>query len=687
MLAILLPTKAIAYDCFIDGISYNIDGNEATVTYFDTYYSSYSGDVVIPEMIFYDGINYPVTRIGAWAFYKSNLSSVIIPNTVSVIEGCAFYQCRGLESIELPNSVTSIEAAAFEDCNELYNIEIPNSVIFIGNNAFNGTAWFNNQPDGLVYAGLVAYQYKGIMPDDSNVELKEGTLGIAGSAFSGCSGLVSINIPNTVTNIGNGAFGGCTNLTTISIPNSVTHIGEGAFINTKWYNNQPDGLVYAGLVAYKYKGTMTQKTTVIIQDGTLGVASEAFANCDNLYNIEIPNSVSVIGESAFSGCTNLRSIDLPNSIDYISDNLFYGSGLNHMEIGESIKHIGNNAFSGCRSLDYIELTNTLVSIENNAFDYCPYLFNITIRGNGAWNLGSIPSHNLTNFYIDSHLSSIKGITIESSEVYCFATIPPICDEDSFTDFSGTLHVPAASLASYFTSPFWSNFTNIVGDAVEPKNFVISKDSVILDIGNSENLIAIVSPNNSSNNRIYWKSTNPEVATVDYGLVNSVGLGECDIIAYCYGMRAICHISVVFSITLDKQEATLLPNHILTLTPSTPQPLPNGVTVSSSDPTVAAARVMNGKVQVVGIKEGKATITVESPDGTALPATCLVTVYTEMGDVNMDGFVNVSDVTTLISYILGQDVDVFKLGNADLNDDGFYNVADVTALIAQILAAE
>ena len=228
------------------------DQTELAVSYrggrYDRYSNEYSGALIIPESVTYNGTTYPVTSVG----YR------------------AFRECSGLASVTIPESVTSIDAGAFSDCGNLTTVTIPNSVKSIGYDAFSGTAWYNNQPDGVVYVGKIAYKYKGMMPVNTEIVLRDGTLGIADGAFSDCSGLTSVTIPNSVTSIGNYAFNGCSGLTSVTIPNSVTSIGEFAFYF-----------------------------------------------CSGLTSVTIPNSVTSIGNSAFGGCSGLTSVTIPNSVTSI----------------------------------------------------------------------------------------------------------------------------------------------------------------------------------------------------------------------------------------------------------------------------------------------------------------------------------------------------------------------------------
>lgn len=206
----------MAYDCVVDGIYYNLSENEAEVTFSNDpknigYYPTYcSTTITIPSSISYNNITYIVTTIGDDAFYCcSNLVSIIMPNSLISIGNRAFYGCRSLISVYIPNCVIRINEYAFSGCTGLSSIYIPNSVICIGREAFNETPWYNNQQDGLVYAGKVAYKYKGEMTEGTTIEIRNGTSGLGDYAFSDCKGLISISIPNSVVSIGNWAFAGC----------------------------------------------------------------------------------------------------------------------------------------------------------------------------------------------------------------------------------------------------------------------------------------------------------------------------------------------------------------------------------------------------------------------------------------------------------------------------------------------
>lgn len=223
--------------------------------------------------------------------------------------------------------------------------------------------------------------------------------------------------------------------------------------------------------------------------------------------------------------------------------------------------------------------------------------------------------------------------------------------------------------------------------LDPVSVTLDQTEVTIEQTQQVTLTATISPEGAAGQSVSWSTTDASVAIVDNGVVTGVGVGECDIIASYLDKQAICHVTVIATpiyITLDQHEARLLPNHALTLTP-TMSPVSTELKVTSSDPTVAAARLVNGVVKVVGLAEGTTMIVVSSIDGLAVPDSCQVTVYTEVGDVNCDGYVTITDVTTLIDYLLGSAVDPFNADNADTNRDGNVSISDVTTLIDYLLS--
>ena len=369
-----------------------------------------------------------------------NIPSVIDGKSVTSVGSDAFSGCAGLTSITIPDSVTSIGDEAFRDCNGLKSVTIPDSVTSIGAYAFYNTVWYNNQPDGLVYAGKVAYKYKGEMPNNTSIVLKEGTLGIGDSAFSGCKGLTSITIPDSVTNIGAYSFYDCSGLTSVTIPNSVTSIGYRAFYNCSSLTSItiPDSVTSIGNYAFEYCSALT---SVTLGNSVTSIGKDAFKNCyklvevynksalsitagssdnggvaryaKNVYtneggsklttdengyviymdeyemilvsyrgtNIELvlPSYITKINQNAFSGCSSLTSITIPDSVTSIGDSAFsFCTGLTSITIGESVTSIGGGAFSGCKGLTSITIPNSVTSIGNWAFSGCSGLTSITI---------------------------------------------------------------------------------------------------------------------------------------------------------------------------------------------------------------------------------------------------------------------------------------------------------------------
>ncbi len=247
LIVMLLSTAASAFaveEVEIDGLWYEVvaKAKEAKVIQHKNNVK-YNGDIVIPETVVYEGVTYSVTSIGDYAFWDcSDLTSVTIPNSVTSIGDRAFWDCSGLKKVIvkdiaawcgisfsdnplshshhlysdenteiteliIPNSVTSIGEYAFEYCYGLTSVTIGNCVTSIGDAAFCGCS------------GL------------TSVTIPNSVTSIGDYAFQNCSSLTSVTIPNSVTSIGNWAFSYCSGLTSVTIPNSVTYIGDYAFQN------------------------------------------------------------------------------------------------------------------------------------------------------------------------------------------------------------------------------------------------------------------------------------------------------------------------------------------------------------------------------------------------------------------------------------------------------------------------
>lgn len=309
---------------------------------------------------------YPLTKIQADAFESNmNLKNVIIPKTVKEIGYWAFSSCENLVGIKIDedSALTKIGKQAFYGCSNLDNITIPDTVIEIGFGAFDRTIWYDKKPYGELYINNVLYSYKGEMPENTNIVIKEGTISIVARCFDNKKNLVNIEIPDTVVYIGDYAFDDCTGLTSIELPNSVTYMGEDVFSGC---NNL---------------------TSVKLSDNLKEIKDCSFWGCNKLQDINIPNAVTNIGKGAFSKCSSLKKVSISNPIE-IKDNTFYQcSNLEEVQLLGGALGIGDNAFYSCIKLSDITILDVSeeydgkYSIGANSFSECQSLKEITIPKN------------------------------------------------------------------------------------------------------------------------------------------------------------------------------------------------------------------------------------------------------------------------------------------------------------------
>ena len=320
----MLGIKAFAHNIAVknnDGVTiyytYQNDKKELAVSYRgsdrDNFTGEYTGNVVIPKSVTYQGTTYPVTSIGDGAFYKcANVTSVTIPNSVKSIGSNAFEECRKMASIIIPNSVTSIGDGAFVYCVKLTSITIPNFLTSIGNQLFHGCECL------------------------TSVIIPNSVTNIGYSAFQNCSGLTSVTIPNSVTTIGFTAFYGCSSLHKVTIPDGVTTIEKSTFKEC------------------------SSLTSVTIPDGVKSIGNTAFQNCSCLTNVYIPNSVTSIGLSAFSGCSSLLNVYCyALNVPSITSNAFEDSNFKNATL-----HVRGSSIDNYKVAPWISFKN-IVALKYN----------------------------------------------------------------------------------------------------------------------------------------------------------------------------------------------------------------------------------------------------------------------------------------------------------------------------------
>lgn len=590
---------------------------------------------------------------------ESKIAEVTIPNSVTWIGVCAFSNCNGLTSIDIPNSVTVIDNLAFYNCTGLSNLTIGNSVYYIGSDAFRFCT-------GLTDITL------------SHVQT------IGEYAFYGCAGLKRIEFSNSLFYIYDRAFSGCSGLNSITIPNNVREIGQ-----------------------------------------------YAFYNCSHLTSITFGKTVPTIGYSAFLNCNALSKVTISDVSswckitfsDYYSNPLYYshhlymnGQEIKQLVIPEGVTALNNFAFVNGTSFLELTLPTTLESIGNYAFVGCKRLTNVSM-GLSVTTIGS---------------GAFKDCTAISS-VTCMASTPPTmagvdCFDSDCYDWA-TLYVPGDKVDEYKSTIYWNKFANTFGTGIEVDGLFY-----LFDLDKGE---ATVTYKDETYYSYRGEVIIPE--TVNYGGLEYTvtGIGKaafayCDELMsvtiphtvtsigdyafmYCEGLTSITIPDSVKSIGDNSFDgcgalcAVEIPNSVISIgnmafqgcTSLTDITIGSGVTnigakafnycnslhsvtcMGSVPPLMDNSDCFTSYGYTATLKVPQTSIEdYQSSNYWYKFAVIEGFNLSEPGDVNGDGGINISDVTSLIDLLLSGGE---TSAGADVNGDGQVNISDVTALIDRLLS--
>ena len=505
--ALSLCTFAADEDIFLFSKGSSPEFPQGGVVFISAKNENISGDIVIPETC--DGEEVRAISDAGFSGCK-NITSITIPATVKVIASNAFYNCTNLEKIIILGEIESVG----------YEIVV-------------GTKWLENQPEGFVYLDDICVDYKGEVPENSDLIVKEGTRIIAPSIFyrKYCD-VNSVILPEGLEEIGEQAFWGCgaesvvfgdglkkigvaafgaNNISEFIIPDSVTEIDGGAFkANPIKTIKLPEGLT---VLRDLFSNTSSLPENLHIPKNVSSIDMNMFKNSsaknfsideenqyywtdgkglynksvDTLYQyldkqaekIELPDTVKTIPENAFRGFHNLKEVILSPSMDKIINNAFKDcSALETVVIPEGIKQINEAAFAGCDSLEKIYLPDSITKIFEGAFSNCGNLSEVRLP-EGLTGLGNIfhECKKLTQLHLPKNMCSVKGFLVDGTNYIEKFTVDEnneyICADESGILFSKDktriLCYPTQLKGDEYTIP--ETVTNIDAYAFEGNHYL------------------------------------------------------------------------------------------------------------------------------------------------------------------------------------------------------------------------
>ena len=418
-------------------------------------------------------------------------------------------------------------------------------------------------------------------------------------AFSQCSQLSEITIPDSVVALGQYSLAGCSSLTSIEIPNGISSISYATFFDCINLTDVviPEGVKTIGGMVF---GNCRALADIDFPTTLTSIGGNAFLNCTGLESITVPEGVTTLGSGTFQGCLNLSEINLPNTLVGIGQSAFQDCiSLESIVIPESVTGIGYAAFSGCSSLTDVNIPSQVTSIGNATFSGCSSLEELTIPST-ITSLGE---------NVFSGCVSLKSMVIPDSVTEIGASTFSNCSNLEEVTLSENITRIGASLFRYCDS---------LETVVIPNGVVTVGDTAFADC---MNLKSVTFPNTISASENEGSGIGSRIFSNSPKVVASVIEGS---LAHTYMRRNGYNFTLITTgINLDKPELTLNVNesskYVAILSPYT---IANNTSLTwqSSNPDVATVDA-NGVV--IGISEGKATITVRNSNG--LSASSEVTV--------------------------------------------------------------
>lgn len=510
----------------VDGINYSLNADAKTA---DVTGITISGDIVIPEKITVDGVEYSVEGMYRYIFSKRNsLTSVKMPSVRYLPEN-TFEECSNLTSVDMP-SVTNIGRWAFKNCESLTSVNMP-SVTDISLYAFDGCSSLTSVDMPLV-------------------------TNISSYAFSSCSNLTSVAMPS-VTSIGEYAFGGCP-IINLSLPATLTSIGNSCFTATReitlaattpaslgtdvfwkyavfrvpesavndyrnaagWSNYKDQILSMSDKTDYDVPVTAQEKESgllnMITQDKLGKVVSLKVTGTINSYDIlVIRNKMpylhyldltdativandyeyytgyhtedNIIGDNMFASLGKLVSVKLPKNATSIRNGALDDcSSLVEVVLPVKLESIGGSAFSNCSNLTNIDLPPTLKTICSYAFFGCSRLKKISLPGVESIGDNAFSNCDFTEVRIPSTLKSIDGGAFDCrnlKKVYTYTVEPINIGQNTFYKpvyETGILYIPRQSSNNYYWNTQWSQFSKLVEFDEPYKYFYLNKEFTLDD---------------------------------------------------------------------------------------------------------------------------------------------------------------------------------------------------------------